>query len=161
MVRRYRPRGSDDHRWWRRAGYAIDSVSPRGWGVLIVGGIVSFGRGWSYFGPTSPTSTPPQLVFVEQLVPLWVYGIGWSIVGVLCIATVLVGQLPRGERLSTRVLPTAVGTALFFNALWATSFVVSELQGVPRSFVSALSYIGLAVSMWLIGKMGELPEADR
>lgn len=160
MVRRNMPPPPRRASWPHRLVYAVRAVSDRGWGILVLGGLLSIGRGWSYFGPTSPDRTPSQLVFLERLVPLGVYGVAWLIVGALCTLVVVLGQVPSLQQRASALVPHFLGLAVFLNAIWALSFWIAQwFQGVPRSYVSALSYTGLAFGLYLIGKMTTVEEA--
>jgi hypothetical protein len=158
MVRRHVPLPPRHASWLHRLLYALGAVSERGWGILLVGGLVSIGRGWSYFGPTSPDRTPSQLVFLERLVPLSMYGVVWMLVGVGCVLVVVAGQFPRFWNRAADWMPWTVGTVVFMNAIWALSFTIAQFQGVPRSYVSALSYGAIAFLMYLVGKMSSVDE---
>lgn len=158
MVRRQVPLSPRHASPVHRLAYILRAVSDRGWGVLVLGGLISLGRGWSYFGPTSPDRTPAQLVFLERLLPIGVYGFLWMLVGVACIAVVVAGQIPRAWEWSSRFLPYALGAVVFLNGIWFLSFMIAEVQGVPRAYVSGLSYLGLAVGAFLVGKMRSVEE---
>jgi hypothetical protein len=158
LVRRHVPLPPRHASWLRRLLYALAAVSERGWGILLVGGLASIGRGWSYFGPTSPDRTPSQLVFLERLVPLPVYGMLWLAVGFACIAVVVAGQFERYWHRAAAWMPYTVGAVVFMNAIWALSFTIAQFQGVERSYVSALSYGSIAFLMYLVGKMTSVDE---
>lgn len=159
MVRRHVPLPPRHASWLHRLFYALAAVSERGWGILLVGGLVSIGRGWSYFGPTSPDRTPQQLVFLERLVPLTAYGVLWLVVGIVCVLVVVAGQFPRWWHQAAGAMPYVVGAVVFMNGIWALSFTIAQVfQGVPRSYVSALSYGAIAFLMYLVGKMTSVDE---
>lgn len=161
MVRRHVPRPPHDAPLGRRIAHRLHLVSMRGWGVLMVAGVASIVRGWAYFGPASPNRTPSQLTFVEQFAPLWAYGVLWLAVGVVSVIVVLVGQAQRGARAAGVVLPHALAAAVTLNALWSMSYLWAQVQGVPRAYLTGVSYASIALSLYLIGRLAETDEGDR
>ncbi|QOH55269.1 hypothetical protein [Rhodococcus rhodochrous] len=114
--------------------------------ALAALGVSSIVRGASYLGPHSPNSAPPQLAFVDQAIPLSGYAIGWTATGVFALVAVLF------RHLQTAVLSFAI----FFNLLWALSFALSwVVLGVPRAYISATSYLVIAILALCVGVLYE------
>lgn len=114
--------------------------------ALAALGVSSIVRGASYLGPHSPDTAPPQLVFVDQAIPLSGYAIGWIATGVFALAAVLFRHLQTA----------GLSFAIFFNLLWALSFALSWIVlGVPRAYISATSYLVIAVLALCVGVLYE------
>jgi len=111
-------------------------------------GASSIARGVSYVGPISPSGAPPQLVFMDELVPLSWYAVGWIVTGVLALAA---AAWPH-----PRLLGLAFGAGIFFNLLWAFSFAAAQLfLGVGRSYVSATSYLTIAILIFCVAALSD------
>lgn len=123
--------------------------------ALAALGVSSIVRGASYLGPHSPDSAPPQLAFVDQAIPLSWYAVGWIATGVFALVAILFRRLQSA----------GLSFAVFFNLLWALSFVLSwAFLGVPRAYVSATSYLVIAVLALCVGVLYErvtLPEPPK
>ncbi|MFF2026550.1 hypothetical protein ACFVUR_19305 [Stenotrophomonas bentonitica] len=116
--------------------------------ALATLGLSSIVRGSSYIGPSSPNSAPSQLAFVDEVIPLSWYAVGWIVTGV--VALVAVGW--------PRIQPAGFAFAIGFNLLWAFSFAASWLfLDVPRSYVSATSYATIAVLGFVVAALREKP----
>lgn len=114
--------------------------------ALAALGVSSVVRGASYIGPHSPEAAPAQLAFVDQIVPLSWYALGWIATGVLALVAVVWRPLQ----------PLGLSCAVFFNLLWAISFTLSWLfLDVPRAYVSATSYFTIAVLALCVGVLYE------
>ncbi len=114
--------------------------------ALAALGASSIVRGASYLGPHSPNSAPPQLAFVDQAIPLSWYAVGWIATGVFALVAVLVRRLQSA----------GLSFAVFFNLLWGLSFILSwAVLGVPRAYVSAASYLTIAVLALCVGVLYE------
>jgi len=114
--------------------------------ALAALGVSSIWRGSSYVGPRSPESAPAQLAFVDQVIPLSWYAIGWIATGIVA----LVGVFWK------RAQPLGISTAIFFNLLWGSSFMLSwKFLHVPRADVSAISYLTIAVLAMCVAALYE------
>ena len=108
-------------------------------------GVSSIVRGASYL---NPESSPPQLAFVDETIPLSWHAIGWLATGFIALVA---AAWPH-----PRMLSIAYGTGIFFNLLWGLSFLAAQVfLGVARSYVSATSYIAIAALIFCIAALGE------
>lgn len=130
------------HRRYRRA-----LISPRGWGLLIMGA-VGLARAWSYLEP-GLDQAPTQLAFVDDLIPLSTYAFVWIVVGLGCLHSIVWKP----------ALPYAVGLFVGMHALWALSFLASWVWlDSSRAWVSAISYVALAGMGAVIARMIDPPD---
>lgn len=120
--------------------------------ALAILGVTSVVRGSSYIGPRSPDSSPAQLAFVDHLIPLSWYAVGWIVTGAVALIAVF----------WRRLQPIGFGFAIAFNLLWAASFLLSQVfLHIPRAYVSATSYIaiaGLAICVAALSERSHPPE---
>jgi hypothetical protein len=135
----------------------VDRVSPRGWGVLVIGGFGSCIRSWAY---CDMHPTPASLAWVERAAPLGAYSVVWAMCGILCLVTVTLGQRPSAQNLVRALLPWAVGSTAFLNGLWAVSLLTSQVHDGGRTYLSGLSYALIAFAMFLIGSMIDPPDLN-
>ena len=116
--------------------------SPRGWGLVTMGAIGA-ARAWSYLEP-GLSEPPGQLAYVGALIPISVYAMLWLLAGLACVHALV----------APRVMPWAIGAFVGMHLLWALSFLASwALLGVSRAWVSAISYLGLAVLAAVLARM--------
>lgn len=123
--------------------------------ALAILGVTSVVRGSSYVGPRSPDSSPAQLAFVDHLIPLSWYAVGWIVTGAVALVAVL----------WRRLQPIGFGFAIAFNLLWAGSFMLSQIfLHIPRAYVSAMSYVaiaGLAICVAALSERSHPPAFPR
>jgi hypothetical protein len=118
--------------------------------ALAALGVSSVWRGSSYVGPRSPDSAPAQLAFVDQVVPLSWYAVGWITTGAIALVAVF----------WKRLQPLGISTAIFFNLLWGGSFMLSwKFLDVPRADVSAISYFTIAILAMCVAALYEQSHA--
>lgn len=111
-------------------------------------GVSSIVRGSSYLSPQLPDSSVAQLAFVDELIPLSWYAVGWLATGVIALAA---AAWPHH-----RMLSLAFGAGITFNMLWAFSFLASQVfLGVPRAYVSATSYFVIAALIFCVAALCE------
>ncbi|MGR6579257.1 hypothetical protein ACT89R_01630 [Rhodococcus qingshengii] len=114
--------------------------------ALAALGISSIVRGLSYVGPRSPDETPAQLAFVDQVIPLSWYAVGWITTGLIALIAVA----------WRRMQPIGLAFAIGFNLLWALSYTAAQIWlHVPRAYVSAASYFTIAVLALCVAGMAE------
>lgn len=123
--------------------------------ALAILGATSVVRGSSYIGPRSPDSSPAQLAFVDHLIPLSWYAVGWIVTGAVALVAVF----------WRRLQPIGFGFAIAFNLLWAGSFMLSQIfLHIPRAYVSAMSYVaiaGLAICVAALSERSHPPQFPR
>ncbi|MCZ9635168.1 hypothetical protein [Rhodococcus sp. BH5] len=114
--------------------------------ALAALGVSSIVRGSSYIGPRTPDYTPAQLAFVDHLVPLSWYAIGWIITGILTLSAI-------GWR---ALQPAGFAFTIGFNLLWALSYGAAWVfLDVPRGYVEATRYLTVAILALCIAAMIE------
>ncbi|WP_041814860.1 hypothetical protein [Rhodococcus erythropolis] len=114
--------------------------------ALAALGISSIVRGSSYVGPRSPEFTPAQLAFLDQVIPLSWYAIGWMATGSIALVALV----------CRRLQPIGFGFAIGFNFLWALSYSAAWIWlHVPRAYVSAASYFVIAALALCVAAMAE------
>lgn len=114
--------------------------------ALTALGVSSVWRGSSYIGPRSPDSPPAQLAFVDQVIPLSWYAVGWIATGLIALVAVF----------WKRLQPLGMSTAIFFNAIWGLSFMAAWIWlEIPRADVSAISYLTIAILAICVGALYE------
>lgn len=114
--------------------------------ALATLGVSSIVRGASYIGPYSPNESPAQLAFVDQAIPLSWYAVGWITTGLFAVLAVFVRRLQS----------VGLSFAVFFNLLWACSFLLSWMfLDSPRAYLSAVSYLTIATLALCVGVLYE------
>lgn len=121
--------------------------------LLIATAVWAALTGWAYMVPSGQDM--PQLSWIRELVPGYVWGISWIVAGGM---TLLGLKFPRMVRYG---LAAVAGLLV----IWALSFFISWVGDSGRAWVSAKNYAYLAVlvatSSVLLASKGKSSVSDK
>lgn len=121
--------------------------------ILIATAVWAVFTGWAYIVPSGQDM--PQLSWIRELVPGYVWGISWIVAGGM---TLLGLKFPRMVRYG---LAAVAGLLV----IWALSFFISWVGDSGRAWVSAKNYAYLAVlvatSSVLLASKGKSSVSDK
>lgn len=113
--------------------------------------LMSVARVFSYLTATSPDN-PTRLAFIGPFIPDGWHAGPWALVALLALASLI----------RSRVEPIAVGAFVGMNMLWGASMLASTfVLHVDRAWVSAISYLGIAVLTGILFGMTDPADANR
>lgn len=111
--------------------------------VMIVCFLIGMARGTNYSFQPGNSDLVGHMILLDDYVPVWTFGALWYVAGLLALA----GLFLRALR------PWVYGLFIGLASLSALTFVASWLIGFsPSGFVSAMSYGGKAVFLYLLGR---------
>lgn len=123
-------------------------------GVLMAAvGLIAALRGWSY---TTITTTPSlrSSHVMESWLPLNVWSVVWFAIAAVCFVGAVRYQGP--------IAAAGVGSVAGLHFLFGLSFLYGTLSGESaRGWVSAISYIGIAVLIILAVVIGGARDRER
>lgn len=122
-------------------------IGPRG-EVLLFFALLDFVFAYAVTNPIRPLV--PQYVWLNSVLPLWVWGLWWLLTGVVCLVFAF---LPVDTPAFTAAIAVKVGWGLLSGIGW--------LNGQdPRGYVSAIIWLGFAYFVFRVAG-GIPPPADR
>ncbi len=127
-------------RWLR------DHIGRRG-AALLFFAFLDFVYSFGLFNPAPEVRRTPTVLFVESVLPLWVWAIMWLAAGICC----LVDAFRRNDKVG-------FAAAIAIKTLWGLLFVVAMVAGLERAYLSAALWLVLAG--W-VGIIATWPEDTR
>ncbi len=112
--------------------WARDNIGRRG-AALLFFAFLDFIYAYSLFNPAPEVRRTATVLFVEGLLPLWVWGAMWLAAGICC--------LTNAFRANDKV---GFAAAIAIKTLWGLLFVVAMVAGLERAYVSAALWLVLA-----------------
>lgn len=141
----------------------LSRMTPRGWTLLLVGGVISLCRGLFYFTSVDDSRVPAYLEYVTRIGSVSFYGIVWSLIGLFTIATVISAFGERTNDIAQhKMLPASIGLLVSINALWSLSFFIGQFQGGASDsiWLTGMSYAGFALCFWYMGTSIDVEEGE-
>lgn len=110
----------------RRIGHRGDT--------LLLLAIIDFGYGLSLWRPPPEAKLSSTLAFIADVLPLWLWALLWTLVGIACT----IGAFMRQDR-------WAYTLAVMLKVLWGGTFLFGwALADLDRGWVGAIIWLGMA-----------------
>lgn len=122
--------------WWHRLRRR---VGRRG-SALLFFGVLDLVYAWGLAWPDPQSRATPSLMFVNTVLPLAAWAVLWGFVGLACVYHAFHRYDAFGFR-------CAIGIKMIWGGV---SFIGWALAGVPRGYVTAAIWYGLAGLVWII-----------
>lgn len=117
-------------------------------GLVVVIAATAIVRGLAYVGPAAPEYTPPGLVVIAHVLPLWAWG----------LATIAGALLMLGGLLWPRLWSPGIAAYVGIVAVWVIGYLVSD-HG--RGWLTSANYVPELLLGLLLARIGPPRRARR